>query len=216
MDVRGVDRRYARPLETLAVDAELFNAAFPVEFRREVAARIKAIVPQYPGMNAEFFGAAGTYGNRHSVLTGIENLDDLFAPNIAVLDYAAKHLDCHATVIADYGCGLGVGALYLTWLGFWVSGCDDWSQLPRLAADEFLSHYAVRPRIADRISRLANVLVHCGIKVTDEIPDSVQVILSDSNYAPYNYGGFETVARYPSLLEVHRRVGNSHHVKDRR
>lgn len=217
MHVRVHDRRDDRPLETLVVDAELFNAAFPPEFRREVADRIKALVPQYPGINSEFFGAAGTYGNRH-VLDGIKNIDDLFAPNMAVLDYAAKYLDCNRIVIADYGCGLGVAALYLARLGFWVSGHDDWSQLPRLAADEFLSYYPVRPRIADKLSPIANVLVHCGIRFSGPVPQSVQLILADAHYAPYNYEGFEKVAVYASLIEVHRRIekeqSSGNHVTD--
>ncbi|MCL5958225.1 MAG: class I SAM-dependent methyltransferase [Chloroflexi bacterium] len=198
------------------IDSAVFAAAIPSETR--FATRTKVLESLHKSDNLWFFANLGECDNRHrSLPKGITTFDDLFPPNIAVIDFLLRKIsNRESEVVLDYGCGIGVLIVYLSRLGFDVSGFDNWREVSKSTAEGFLSACGIAGRILDEdelCARLYTILTCIGLPWNWatavgrllELP-SLKYILVDRKYRPNNIPHFERVAEYPALLTVFRRI----------
>ncbi len=202
------------PLQ-LSINVERFQVCFTPEYRMKHAARIADIVHRAgERINQTFFA---NMKNFHHQQTELElSLPDLFAPNLCILDFALDHFSANDCIL-DWGCGLGICAAYLQGAGFDACGFDDWSQLPRWAAEEFqdglddepacllMDWHGCEPRAVSHVSIWAPPTPVWSRR-------SVEWILSDSHYVHSFEGGsptgFYKFGEYPGTLTVFKRIGD--------
>ena len=206
------------------IDTERFNEVFPYEIRREVEKYVyqatKGIeTGQWGDRYVAYWSIIGKAFNRHHQLPlGLPLLDDLFPPNIAVLDWLMgvdKSLS-----IADIGCGLGNLLPYLRELGFEkVCGYDTWIQIERWRAEQFLTAYGMedclvpysilKKKHIDIITAISLPFrwIHADLYT---LLAKAKYLLVDAGYMPDTpVEGYEEIGRYPNLLVVYQRVDNA-------
>ena len=194
----------------------------PEAFRTQMATRIKMVSDIWKhnkDFNYEYFSTLGAYAGRNETMPDwLEPINDLFSPNIAVLDYLSD-IDPRGQVILDLACGLGNLLPHLKRLGFHCSfGYDSWAQLPKVAATHFLSYYGCASSILSEqeLETLQpTVLVAMGYwfdsimdsllcKTRDHLLSSCNLILADNSYKPETMAGFELAETYRHIT-VYRR-----------
>lgn len=203
-------------MDKYTIDAERFNVAFPDSLRRQVAAEIAQAISGMTGVYAEqFWSRLGSAYNRNLALPeGIPCVDDLFPPNIAVLDWLMMMNVSRTFRILDVACGLGNLAFYLKRLGYadlW--GHDNWMQIGSGRVMGFQSCIGSPLYIADSADTVSSVdVVVCVGFVWDRLYGSIQhivgqakYVLVDTSYAPPDgIPGFELVGSYERLLNVYQ------------
>ena len=186
----------------------------PVVFRTQMAARIKMVSDiwkYHKGFNYEYFSTLGAYAGRNETMPDwFEPINDLFSPNIAVLDYLSD-IDPRGQVILDLACGLGNLLPHLKRLGFHCSfGYDSWAQLPEVAATHFLGYYGCASSILSEqelFTLQPTILVAMGYwfdsimdsllcEVRHHLFSSCDLILTDNSYKPKKITGFELAETY--------------------
>jgi hypothetical protein len=200
------------------INVDRFNAVFPLMQRWGIS---NAVVKAVAGVAERFepyWAHLGHAFNRHDALPkSLMVLDDLFPPNLAVLDWFLDQEFDADTCIADIPCGLGNLMVYLRQSGFYnVWGYDNWVQIDRRKAVDFLTQYQAQDCLVNLPTIVAKpVDILCAISLPFEwllpdiqpIIDEVQYVLLDSGYVPKSGSieGFEEVGRYPGLLVVYKR-----------
>jgi len=204
------------------INVERFNETFPSELRRGVASRINEATRRdwtdaFRAYRDKYWGTLGKAFNRYESLPKeIPVIDDLFPPNIAVLDWLLEMDFDKKTVIADIPCGLGNLMFYLREMGFpEIWGYDNWAQIERERAVRFLESCGMQEHLVDLptiLEKPVDVLA-CISLFFDWISPSItpiiakaRYILVDTSYLPNNdIEGFEIVGYYPRLLTVYQR-----------
>jgi hypothetical protein len=214
-NLRIIRERLLRGVERGVIDAAAIEQAVPSRFRKEVVASIAPHLK--PSDNVDFFARMGTWSGWHKGLPRqIANLEDLFPPNFAVLDFYGKHIQHPGGErVLEYACGLGVMLVYLNRLGFTAYGYDNWSQLAQSSAESFLSAHGLPGRLlsaADLSTHRFTILSCIGIHWTwlSEIEHvleqpTLKYVLVDRQYGPNSIPGFRKVVEYKHLLTVHQR-----------
>jgi hypothetical protein len=202
------------------INVERFNKTFSRELRELIAMFVQGATRGMGGdfeRFREYWTGIGKAFNRHHALPkGIPILDDLFPPNIAVLDWLLEMNISKKIVIADIPCGLGNLMFYLKELGFeQVWGYDNWSQIEKERAEKFLRLSAIREGLVDLptiLEKPVTILASLSLPFDNlsgdikPLIDKVRYILLDSGYVPKTLiEGFEEVGRYPGLLVVYKR-----------
>ena len=195
----------------------------PVAFRTQMATRIKMLCDIWKhrdDFNYEYFSTMGAYAGRNETMPDwFEPIDDLFSPNIAVLDYLSD-IDPRGQVVLDLACGLGNLLPHLKRLGFHCSfGYDSWAQLPEVAATHFLGYYGCASSILreqELMTLQPTILVAMGYwfdsimnsllcETRDHLLSSCGLILADNSYRPKTMTGFELVEEYEHHITIYRR-----------
>ena len=149
-------------------------------------------------------------------------MNDLFPPNVAVLDYMVKFVDHNRGKVLDFACGLGGLVVRLWQLGFCAYGFDRWKQLSKQMAHHFLVGYdmMVSDWILNTLDEprgslpiVPTMLIFVGGHWDWITPDDAKAIftpalkrvLVDVNYSPKVIEGFDLVAQYGGLLHVFER-----------
>lgn len=207
-------------MQKLQINVSLFNLMFPESARREMEQRLVAALAESgpEQFNEEYFAHLGTYAGRAKDLPeGIAALDDLFPPNIAVLDYAARFMVPYRERILDFACGPGGLIVCLKRYKYHAWGFDRWQQVARTAAECFLNSYdplSGRRSILDVIDIRPTTLVFVGghwhwVTLDDAkaiFTPALRRVLVDANYSPKTIDGFELTAYYTGLLHVFERT----------
>jgi len=202
------------------INVERFNAAFPLSKRWGIHNTILKSVAGVEGRFEPYWAHLGHAFNRHTALPdSMMVLDDLFPPNIAVLDWFLENNIDKRTCIADIPCGLGNLMVYLKQIGYLdVWGYDNWVQITQEKTVAFLTSWQMQGHLIDLPTILQQpVDILCVISLPFEwievdikpLIDKVKYILLDSGYVPKSGSieGFEEVGRYPGLLVVYKKVG---------
>ena len=204
-------------MNELTIDVALVQNAMPCTLRLEVVGSMLdalATVKADDTMNWGFFGHLKNYAGRVVHLpTELSPAQDLWPPNFAVLDYILKTV-AKTDSILDFACGMGNLFVYLNHSGYTnLCGYDNWLQVPRLVAENFLEPYALGDCLADKLPDWTDVLVFTGghwcwfwDDYANWFTDSrAKCLLVDSAYAPPSIAGFKMVAEYEGLLNVYER-----------
>jgi hypothetical protein len=203
------------------INVDRFNAVFPLMQRWGMSNTIRKMVAGVEERFEPYWHSIGHAFNRHTALPkSLMVLDDLFPPNIAVLDWFLDQEFDRDACIADIPCGLGNLMVYLKQLGYLdVWGYDNWVQIDRQKAVDFLIPWYFQGHLLDLptiIQQPVNVLCVISLPFDWLLPDiqpvvdRAQYILIDSGYLPKSdIKGFEEVGRYPELLVVYKRVGGN-------
>lgn len=195
----------------------------PEVFRTQMAARIKMVSDTWKhnkDFNYEYFSTLGAYAGRNETMPDwFESIDDLFSPNIAVLDYLSD-IDPRGQVVLDLACGLGNLLPHLKRLGFHCSfGYDSWAQLPKVTTTHFLGYYGCASSILSEQELMTlqpTILVAMGYwfdsimdsllcETRDHLLSSCDLILADDSYRPKTMTGFELVEKYEHHIAIYRR-----------
>lgn len=205
------------------INVARFNEMFPPELRRGIASRISATIIRsnwtdaFRAFRDKYWGTLGKAFNRYEFLPKeILLIDDLFAPNIAVLDWLLEMDFDKKTVIADIPCGLGNLMFYLREMGFSeIWGYDNWNQIERERAVNFLESCGMQEHLVDLSTILEKPIdvLACISLFFDWISPSIaslvaktKYILVDTGYLPaHDIEGFEVIGCYPKLLNVYQR-----------
>jgi hypothetical protein len=212
-----VDRGLHREVSYWSLDVASLNALLPVARRAAVA---RAIAEQLVESDRKcYFRNLGWYNWRHRCLPrGIPAMDDLYPPNLAVLDFLARRI-AHPEheVLLDYACGIGVLLVYERALGLSrIHGFDNWSYLARSTAEQFLGRFGVDRSVLaqpEELGSIAATIVSCvGYPLALMIETSavlanpsVRYVLADRMGRPATLPGFRRVGEYPGLLTVFQR-----------
>ena len=195
----------------------------PEAFRTQMAARIKMVSDAWKhnkDFNYEYFSTLGAYAGRNETMPDwFEPINDLFSPNIAVLDYLSD-INPRGQVVLDLACGLGNLLPHLKRLGFHCSfGYDSWSQLPRESAMHLLDYYGcaantlseqelmtLRPTILIAIGYWFESIMDSFLGETgNDLLSSCKLILVDRHYEPKAIEGFEQIEGYNHVVIYERR-----------
>lgn len=212
-------------MRIMQVDPAIKSAIMPCHFRlRVLGAMIGAFtnIHDKKAMNWEYFGHLNTYAGRELALPdNVEPGYDLWPPAIAALDYIVREIAPGEKII-DFACGMGALLAYLNYNGYrQVWGYDNWSQLPKSAAVEFLGNFELETKddveLSDRLLGeppvgFVTTFVFTGghwkwfTQAQQEgLMPTLKTILVDSRYSPKGISGFEKVAIYGGLLNVFER-----------
>ena len=213
-----LDRARHPGLTYRTLDPARLNALLPPARRLEVAAAISESLAASD--NLDYFRNLSWYNWRHRYLPrGIPALDDLYPPNVAVLDFLARHVTAPAQeVLLDFPCGIGTLLVYERDLGLpRVHGFDNWKYLAQATAAGFLRRFGI-PETAlvsrDALADLPVTILTCvGFPFSMLMESSsvwakpsVRYVLTDSSGRPASLPGFRRAAEYAGLLSVFERA----------
>jgi hypothetical protein len=146
-------------------------------------------------------------------------LDDLYPPNVAVLDFLARRIaDPEREVLLDFPCGIGALLVYARDLGLTrVHGFDDWTYLSPASAQRFLERFGLDGTVLvtrDALATLPVTILTCvGFPLTMLMQSSsvwaqpsVRYVLADRMTRPMTLAGFRRATEYAGLLTVFERV----------
>jgi hypothetical protein len=170
--------------------------------------------------NLDYFRNLSWYNRRHRYLPrGVPALDDLYPPNVAVVDFLARHLTTpEHEVLLDFPCGIGTLLVYARDLGLTtVHGFDNWKYLARETAARFLQRFGIAETALvthDALASLPVTILTCiGFPFSMLMESSsvwakptVRYVLLDRSGRPESLPGFRRAAEYPGLLTVFERV----------
>jgi hypothetical protein len=210
--VRHPDVTYER------IDVHAFNARFPKARRLEVTRAISECLAESD--NAVYFRNVSWYNWCHRHLPrGMPLLDDLYPPNVAVLDFLARRIaDPEGEVLLDFPCGIGALLVYARDLGLTrVHGFDDWTYLAPASAKRFLERFGLNETVLvprDGLAALPVTILACvGFPLTMLMQSSsvwaqpsVRYVLADRMTRPMTLAGFRRATEYAGLLTVFERV----------
>jgi ribosomal protein L35AE/L33A len=200
------------------LDAARINALFPKGRRLEVIRAIRDSLEAAD--NQDYFRNMSWYNYRHRHLPRrIPTLDDLYPPNVAVLDFLA-HSIAHPEqeVLLDFPCGIGVLLVYARDLGLTqLHGFDNWNYLAPSTAERFLRHFGMKGSVlvarSDLPSLPVTILTCVGFPLTMLVESSlvwakpsVRYVLADRMGRPSSLPGFRRTTEYAGLLTVFERV----------
>jgi hypothetical protein len=200
------------------IDVPAFNARFPKARRLEVARAISECLAESD--NAVYFRSVSWYNWCHRHLPrGIPSLDDLYPPNVAVLDFLARRIAApEGEVLLDFPCGIGALLVYARDLGLTrVHGFDDWTYLVPASAKRFLERFGLNGTALvtqDGLAALPITILTCvGFPLTMLLQSSsvwakpsVRYVLADRMTRPMTLAGFRRATEYAGLLTVFERV----------
>lgn len=203
-------------MNSMQVDPAIKSTIMPCRFRlRVLGAMMGAFtnIRDKSKMNWEYFGHLNTYAGRETALPdNIEPGYDLWPPAIAALDYIVREI-APSERILDFACGMGALMAYLNYNGYKsVWGYDNWSQLPKSAAVEFLDNFGLGDALDETFVGFTTFVFTGGhwkwfTKGQQELlVPTLKTILVDSRYSPKEIHGFEKVAIYGGLLNVFERT----------
>jgi hypothetical protein len=206
-----------------------------VRYRRLDPARIATVAPMPRRMavaqairdsvaasdNLDYFRNLSWYNWCHRHLPrGVPALDDVYPPNLAVLDFLARDVvDREREVLLDFPCGIGSLLVYARDLGLTrVHGYDNWRYLARASAERLLERFGVDPSAlvtAEELPSLPVTILTCiGFPLAMLMESSsvwarpsVRYLLADRNGRPATLPGFRRTIEYAGLLTVFERVG---------
>jgi hypothetical protein len=213
-----LDRARHRDVRYERIDVPAFNARFPTARRLEVARAIRECLAESD--NAVYFRNVGRYNWCHRHLPrGIPSLDDLYPPNVAVLDFLARRVaDREREVLLDFSCGIGALLVYARDLGLTrVHGFDDWTYLAPASAKRFLDRFGLDGAVLvtrEGLAALQATILTCvGFPLTILMQSSsvwakpsVRYVLTDRMTRPMTLTGFRRTTEYAGLLTVFERV----------
>ena len=213
-----LDRARHPGVTYLTLDAARLNALLPRTRRLEVAAAISDGLAASD--NRDYFRNLSWYNWRHRHLPrGIPALDDLYPPNVAVLDFLAHHVTApEREVLLDFPCGIGTLLVYERDLGLTsVHGFDNWNYLTPATAKLFLRRFGIPETAlltADALDALPVTILTCiGFPLAMLMESSsvwqkpsVRYVLADRSGRPASLPGFRRAAEYAGLLTVFERV----------
>jgi hypothetical protein len=199
------------------LDAGRLNELFPVSRRREVA---RAVSDSLGESDNTYFRNASTFSGRHRHLPRrIPSLDDLYPPNVAVLDFLAHSITRpQQEVLLDFPCGMGGLLVYARDLGLGgIYGCDNWSYLARSTAERFLQRFGIQGSVLvaqDDLPSLPVTIFTCiGFPFAWLVKNSlvwarpsVKYVLADRIGRPASLPGFRRTVEYRGLLTVFERA----------
>lgn len=200
------------------LDAARLNALLPKARRLEVARAIGECLAESD--NAAYLRNVSWYNWCHRHLPrGIPSLDDLYPPNLAVLDFLARRITHpEHEVLLDFPCGIGAMLVYARDLGLTqVHGFDDWTYLTPATARRFLRQFGMDGSVLvarDDLASLPVTILTCvGYPLTmlmEASPvwakPSVRYVLADRMTRPMSLPGFRRTTEYAGLLTVFERV----------
>ncbi|HXJ84039.1 MAG TPA: S24/S26 family peptidase [Candidatus Methylomirabilis sp.] len=209
--IRHPGVKYRKP------DARRVNALFPATRREEVARTIRDSLAE---ADNEYFRNPTAYNSRHLFMPrGIPALDDLYPPNVAVLDFLAHRIARpEQEVLLDFPCGIGALLVYARDLGLMrIHGYDNWNYLGRSTAERFLQRFGIPPSVLLTESDLPGlpltILTCVGYPLTLLAKNSsvwakpsVRYVLADRMDRPLTLPGFRRAIEYGGLLTVFERV----------
>jgi len=216
--VRDVlDRAPHRDVTYWNIDVAQINARFPVVWRQEVARAISGDLEDTDRLC--YFRNLSWYNERHRDLPReLPSIDDLYPPNLAVLDFLAHHIaKPEDDVLLDFACGIGVLLVYERALGLTrIHGFDIWSYLARSTAVRFLRRFDLDESVLASREELATIpatIVTCigfpltmMLETSDVLANrSVRYVLADRMGRPATLPGFRRAGEYAGLLTVYRR-----------
>jgi hypothetical protein len=213
-----LDRARHPGVRYLTLDAARLNALLPRARRLEVAAAISDGLAASD--NLDYFRNLSWYNWRHRNLPrGIPALDDLYPPNVAVLDFLAHHITApEQEVLLDFPCGIGTLLVYERDLGLTrVHGFDNWNYLAPATAVRFLQRFGIAEAALvtrDALAALPVTILTCvgfplGMLMESSsvwANPSVRYVLADRSGRPASLPGFRRAAEYAGLLTVFERV----------
>lgn len=199
------------------LDVARFNALFPANRRLEVA---RAITDSLGESDNDYFRIPTCYNMRHLHLPRrIPALNDLYPPNVAVLDFLAHRIvHPEQEVLLDFPCGIGGLLVYARDLGLArIHGYDNWSYLARSTAERFLERFGIERSVLVAQSDLPALPVTIFTCVgypfsmlannsTVWAKPSVRYVLADRMDRPMSVPGFRRTAEYAGLLTVFEKV----------
>lgn len=213
-----VARGHSLDMKHLSIGVKKFNISFPVACRQTTAGDIAAALS--PDDNVEYFTTTAIYGKgKHFLPPGLKELEinDLYPPNIAVLDYLINHVkEEKRHVILDYACGPGVLLTYLERFKYpaILHGYDNFQQISRKTVNLFLAKrhskikifgpdpsplHRLKPTIMVSIGMIWNKMKDKHIVLQKK---SLKYILTDTRYGPRRIERFSQIAVYDTLLRI--------------
>jgi hypothetical protein len=200
------------------LDAARLDTLLPRARRLEVAAAISEALAASD--NLAYFHNLSWYNWRHRNLPrGVPALDDLYPPNLAVLDFLAHHVTApEQEVLLDFPCGIGTLLVYERDLGLTrVHGFDNWNYLAPATAARFLQRFGVSEAALvsrDALASLPVTILTCiGFPLSMMMESSsvwtkpsVRYLLADRSGRPASLPGFRRAVEYAGLLTVFERV----------
>jgi hypothetical protein len=213
-----LDRMRHRGVAYRTLDVARFNALFPRARRLEVARAIGDSLA--PSDNLVYFRNVSWYNWCHRRLPrGIPALDDVYPPNVAVLDFLAHHIaHPEREVLLDFPCGIGALLVYARDLGLaQIYGFDNWTYLARTTAERFLERFGMTGPVLvarDDLPALPVTILACVgyplpmLMQTSSVwaNPSVHYVLADRMTRPMSLPGFRRAIEYAGLLTVFERV----------
>jgi hypothetical protein len=200
------------------IDVPAFNARFPKSRRLEVARAISECLAESD--NAVYFRNVSWYNWSHRHLPrGIPSLEDLYPPNVAVLDFISRRItDSEREVLLDFPCGIGALLVYARDLGLArIHGFDSWTYLASATATRFLGRFGMDRSVLvgrDDLATLPVTILTCigfplaMLMETSSVwtKPSVRYVLTDRMSRPMVLPGFRRTTEYAGLLTVFERV----------
>jgi hypothetical protein len=200
------------------LDADRIAALLPRRRRQDVVCAIRECLAASD--NLDYFGNLSWYNWSHRHLPrGIPSLDDLYPPNVAVLDFLAHRIaEPRREILLDFPCGIGALLVYARDLGLdRVHGFDTWKYLARATAERFLARFGIdRSALLTRddLDALPVTVLTCiGFPLAMLMESSsiwaqpsVRYVLADRSGRPAALPGFRRTTEYPGLLTVFERV----------
>ena len=200
------------------LDAARINALLPRARRMEVVRAIGDSLT--PADDLEYFRNTSWYNRRHRHLPrGIPAMDDLYPPNLAVLDFLAHRITTpEREVLLDFPCGIGVLLVYERDLGLTrIHGFDNWTDLAPTTAQRFLQRFGMNESVlvtrADLTSLPVTILSCVGFPLTMLVQSSlvwakpsVRYVVADRIGRPTSLPGFRRTTEYAGLLTVFERA----------
>lgn len=213
-----VDRARHPDVAYRRLDVQRINGLAPVPRRAAVASAIRESLADSD--NLDYFRNLSWYNWCHRHLPrGVPALDDLYPPNVAVLDFLAHHIsEPEREVLLDFPCGIGALLVYARDLGFTrIHGYDNWKYLTRATAERFLQRFDIGPSVLiareDLESLPVTILICIGFPLAMLVESSavwakpsVRYVLADRNGRPTALPGFRRAIEYPGLLTVFERT----------
>jgi hypothetical protein len=212
-----LDRARHPDVHFLHVDVARLNTRFPLARRQEIARVISDVLDGSDRLC--YFQNLRWYNWRHRHLPrGIPALDDVYPPNLAVLDFLDRHVGGRESeVLLDFACGIGSLLVYEHDLGFSRAyGFDNWSYLARSTAERFLRRCGLDASALvgpEALAALPVTIVTCvGFPLTMlmEASDvltktSVRFVLADRMGQPAALPGFRRTGQYGQLLTIYEK-----------
>ena len=184
------------------LDAARINALLPTARRLKVIGAIRDSLA--PSDDLDYFRNTGWYKLRHRHLPRrIPAMDDLYPPNLAVLDFLAHRVtNPEREVLLDFPCGIGVLLVYERDLGLTqIHGFDNWTDLAPTTAQRFLQRFGMNGSVLaarDDLASLPVTILTCvGFPLTMLVQNSlvwakpsVRYVLADRIGRPTTLPGF--------------------------
>jgi len=213
-----LDRIRHRGVTYRKLDVARINALLPRTRRLEVVGAIRDSLTASD--NLVYFRNVSWYNWCHRHLPrGIPSLDDLYPPNVAVLDFLAHRItNPEQEVLLDFPCGIGALLVYERDLGLTqIHGFDNWTYLARRTAEQFLERFGMPRSVLvarDDLPSLPVTILTCvGYPLTMLMETSsvwtkpsVRYVLADRMTRPTFLPGFRRTTEYAGLLTVFERV----------